>query len=103
LRHANFLARIKAHGLTHHCGTLYALTIDDRFRWTAMALLLNPSPLSQTIVNVQPRTVFTPVAKICERIKFVDIGEHGMEAYSGFLKEVEATGFSSEQSSIGRF
>ncbi len=33
----------------------------------------------------------------------LDIGEHGMEAYSGFLKEGDATGFSEGQGSIGRF
>ncbi|MBG1271484.1 ammonium transporter [Nostoc sp. WHI] len=38
-----------------------------------------------------------------EELEGLDIGEHGMEAYSGFLKEGDATGFSEEQGSIGRF
>jgi ammonium transporter, Amt family len=38
-----------------------------------------------------------------EELEGLDIGEHGMEAYSGFLKEGDATRFSEEQSSIGRF
>ncbi|MDM9584376.1 ammonium transporter [Nostoc sp. GT001] len=37
-----------------------------------------------------------------EELEGLDIGEHGMEAYSGFLKEGDATGFSDEQGSIGR-
>ncbi|MDZ8087373.1 MAG: ammonium transporter [Nostoc sp. DedQUE12b] len=37
-----------------------------------------------------------------EELEGLDIGEHGMEAYSGFLKEGDATGFSNEQGSIGR-
>jgi Amt family ammonium transporter len=28
-----------------------------------------------------------------EELEGLDIGEHGMEAYSGFLKETDATGF----------
>jgi ammonium transporter, Amt family len=38
-----------------------------------------------------------------EELEGLDIGEHGMEAYSGFLKEGDATGFSEGQGSIGRF
>lgn len=38
-----------------------------------------------------------------EELEGLDIGEHGMEAYSGFLKEGDATGFSEEQGSTGRF
>jgi Amt family ammonium transporter len=38
-----------------------------------------------------------------EELEGLDIGEHGMEAYSGFLKEGDATGFSGEQSSMGKF
>lgn len=38
-----------------------------------------------------------------EELEGLDIGEHGMEAYSGFLKEGDATVFSDEQSSIGRY
>ncbi|MBD2529818.1 ammonium transporter [Nostoc flagelliforme FACHB-838] len=38
-----------------------------------------------------------------EELEGLDIGEHGMEAYSGFLKEGDATGFSGEPGSIGRF
>ncbi|MBD2515217.1 ammonium transporter [Nostoc sp. FACHB-973] len=38
-----------------------------------------------------------------EELEGLDIGEHGMEAYSGFLKEGDATAFSEGQSSIGKF
>lgn len=36
-----------------------------------------------------------------EEIEGLDIGEHGMEAYSGFLKEADATGFSEPGSHTG--
>ncbi|WP_445634441.1 Ammonium transporter [Nostoc sp. DSM 114161] len=38
-----------------------------------------------------------------EELEGLDIGEHGMEAYSGFLKEAEATLFSEAESSVGKF
>ncbi|MBL1199476.1 MAG: ammonium transporter [Nostoc sp. GBBB01] len=38
-----------------------------------------------------------------EELEGLDIGEHGMEAYSGFLKEAEATAFSEGEGSIGKF
>ncbi|WGV24140.1 ammonium transporter [Halotia branconii] len=36
-----------------------------------------------------------------EELEGLDIGEHGMEAYSGFLKEVDAGGFAEGHSSMG--
>ncbi|WP_445627508.1 ammonium transporter [Nostoc sp. DSM 114167] len=38
-----------------------------------------------------------------EELEGLDIGEHGMEAYSGFLKEGDAMVFSDEQTSSGRY
>ena len=36
-----------------------------------------------------------------EEFEGLDIGEHGMEAYSGFLKETDATGFADTSSPGG--
>jgi len=52
--------------------TFDTLTIDHRFRTplaerssrTRLSIPLNPRPLSQMVVNLQPCPVFVPVAKV---------------------------------------
>ena len=60
----NQLACITSHLSLHPCGSFHTLTIEDAFCGTRIPFCLNAGAMVNAIVDVDPRSIFAPVAEI---------------------------------------